>query len=254
MSFYDRLASDYDRIVDVRRREAAAERFAGRLVADFGVRRALEVACGTGLYARALAGAGVEVVASDLSGEMLAEARQAGGGGVTWIEAPMERIADHVADGFDAVLCMGNSLPHLLEDDVLAEALAGFARLLREGGLAVMQLLNYDRVLARGERFVGASRRGQTEYVRFYDFGADRLRFNILELRWQGERVEHALHATELRPYRAGELAEALSSAGFGRIERFSGLGLEPFDARDSDGLLIVAHRGGGRPGHFADG
>ena len=82
----------------------------------------------------------------------------------------MQELAEKVPGPLDAALCMGNSLPHLLTDADLSAALESFRRVLRPGGLLATQVLNYARVLARGERIVGIDRHGERLYVRFYDF------------------------------------------------------------------------------------
>jgi len=244
VGFYDELAEQYDDIVGGAKRLEGARKLAKWLVESHQAKRVLDVACGTGLHARALAERGVHVVAADASEAMLREAEVSTddvGGLIEWVHAPMERIGQEVAGPFDAIICMGNSLPHLLTDEQLRATLQGFRSLVSDAGIAVVQILNYDRVLSRGERIVGVTRNGDTEYVRFYDFLPDRICFNILELTWQGDRCTHTLHQTELRPYRASELCAAFAEAGFAEPELYDGLQFNEFDSEESDGLLAVA-------------
>lgn len=247
MSFYDELADEYDTIVNAPARLRAVTRFADWLLGGRTVRRVLEVACGTGLYARVLASRGLAVTAADVSEAMVAKAQAAppatGQAPIDWLCAPMQAIAQHAPGPFDAVLCMGNSLPHLLADDDLAAALASFHRVLAAGGLAVIQLLNYGRILAGGERIVGITRHGDREYVRFYDFLDGRVRFNILGIRWTGDRCEHQLHQTILRPYRADEVRDALLAAGFARVDLLGALDGQPFDPAASDTVVVIGSR-----------
>lgn len=283
MGFYDEIAGEYGRIVNAGSRAQAAGRLADWLAAERRPRRALEAACGTGLYARVLAERGVDVVATDLSAAMLEQARSTpspGPGRIEWVQATMQDAASRVAGPFDALLCMGNSLPHLLTEADLGQALSGFARLLSPAGLAVVQMLNYHRVLARGERFVGASRQGGREYIRFYDFLGELVQFNILELRWaergktgtdpvfrgstnsppraasrgNGNDAEsevrpcfspdsHLLHQTQLRPWRAEQAAAAFREAGFAKVELYGGLDRPAFDPQESEMVMIVATR-----------
>jgi len=244
MNFYDAIASHYDDIVDGPARSEAAARFATWLTGSHRVRRALDVACGTGLHARAMAGRGVQVVAADASEAMLQQARTCPGEAddrIEWLHAPMETIAQRVTGSFDAVVCMGNSLPHLLTDARLRQTVRGFRTVLADEGLAAVQMLNYDRILARRERVVGVTRRGHREYIRFYDFLPKQIRFNILELDWQDDRCRHDLHQTHLAPYRAEQLCEAFREAGFEDVDLFGGLPDEPFDVSKSEGLLLIA-------------
>lgn len=244
VSFYDDIAADYDRIVGGAKRAAAAEGFVAWLAGSRPLRRALEVACGTGLYARALGRRDIEVVAADVSEAMLQQAKAQttpADGRIEWLAEPMQTIAQHVAGPFDAVLCMGNSLPHLLSDADLRAALEAFRAVLAESGVVVIHLLNYARVLARRERIVGVTREGDREYVRFYDFLPERVQFNILELHWEGGACRHELHQTTLRPYTAGQLKVALARAGFAAVELYNGPAVGPFSETESDQLLLVA-------------
>jgi len=244
VGFYDGIAGHYDDVVGNQARRDSARRLASWLIDSHKVRRVLDVACGTGLHARELAGRGVQVVAADASEPMLREAmRRAGDAGehIEWLHTPMEAIAQSTAGPFDAILCLGNSLPHLLTDSQLRQTIGGFRALMAAGGVAVVQLLNYDRICARRERIVGVTRCGDAEYVRFYDFLPDNVRFNILELHWQQGQCQHELHQTELRPYRAGQLCRAFTDAGFRRPELYDGPGLGEFDSSRSEALLLLA-------------
>jgi ubiquinone/menaquinone biosynthesis C-methylase UbiE len=109
---------------------------------------ALDVGCGTGRHALALADSGARVVALDGSPEMLAIGRRKPGAEkITWVRhslpAPLP-FADHAFDR--AVL--GLVAEHL-ED--LAPALAEVARVLVPGGLCVLSALHPDRT-AEGQR------------------------------------------------------------------------------------------------------
>lgn len=246
MNFYDDIAGQYDQIVDQSDREASAREFAAWLVAAHRVTSGMEVACGTGLYARAMAELGVHVVASDISQPMLDQAIALSPvtiPPVRWLCASMQDAPRLAPGPYDALWCMGNSLPHLLTDDDLQASLAGFRDVLTPGGVLAVQLLNYDGVLAQRERVVGAVRLGDREYVRFYDFGPGLVMFNILELHWQAGKCSHRLHQTTLRPWRSGELQAALQAAGFAKVELLSGQDRSPFDLKASPTLLCIATR-----------
>ena len=244
MDFYNAVAGDYETIVDAAGRAAGIEVFVSELTGSYCVRSAVDVACGTGAYTLALAAAGVKTIGADISEGMVDRARanaQKAGADIQWHVAGMQDIADHVAGPVDAVLCMGNSLPHILTDDDLARTVSAFRQLLSPEGVAVVHLLNYERILAGRERIVGITRTDGGEYVRFYDFFHGRLRFNILEIHWAGDAASHTLHATELRPYRSGELVDAFTQGGFTTVETYGSQAFDPFDAGVSDVLVLVA-------------
>ncbi len=246
MTFYDELAADYDELTGHATRARAARAFVEELLGRYAIRSAVDVACGTGLYALALAEAGVETTGVDISAQMLNQAREhadQAGLAIRWIDASMQQLAAKVSDQVDAVLCMGNSLPHLLDDDELPAALSSFRAVLAPDGVLAIHVLNYDRILAQGERIVGITRSGDRQFVRFYDFLAGRVRFNVLSLEWRGQECTHSLHSTVLRPYRLDELRTALQAHGFSDIAARGDLQLGPFDPATSDSLLIIARQ-----------
>ena len=241
MGFYEEIADDYDDVVNNAARAESAARFVAWLAARRPINSAVDAATGTGLYARALAAAGATVLAADISQAMIDQAQRDPAEGVEWLPAPMQSLADRAGAPADAVLCMGNSLPHLLQDVDLGATLAGFRRMLAPGGAAAIQLLNYDRLLAQRERIVGITRSADVEYVRFNDFLPRLVQFNLLEIRQAEGAITHTLHSTQLRPYTASELTPILRECGFGSVECFDGATFEAFDAAESDTLLLIA-------------
>ena len=244
MDLYEHIAGDYDAVTGAAGRRQAAQAMLAELRRRHPFDRVLDVACGNGMHAMMLAGMGVSVTAADISEAMLDQARRRSaeaGLAVRWLHAPMQEIAKHVEGPFDAILCLGNSLPHLLDSHQLARTLAGLANLLAPSGVVVLQLLNYARVLARRERIVGVTRQGATEYIRFYDFLADFVRFNVLKLTWSAEGCTHDLADTLLRPYTRDEIAAACRTAGLDRIDCHAGPDFTNFDEQTSDTLMVLA-------------
>jgi hypothetical protein len=153
---------------------------------------------------------------------------------------------------FDALLCLGNSLPHLLTPQALNQALADFAACLRPGGLLLVQNRNFDAVLAQRERWIEpqAYREGDTTtqgaewlFLRFYDFEPDGLiAFNIVTLhRETGGTWQQRVTTTHLRPLCQAELAHALQEAGFQELKFFGSMAGEPFDPASSGNLVLTA-------------
>jgi SAM-dependent methyltransferase len=158
---------------------------------------------------------------------------------------------------FDALLCLGNSLPHLLTPADLAAALSDFAACLRPGGLLLIQNRNFDAILDQGERWMEpqSRREGNTEwaFVRFYDFEPDgALTFNLVTLRREHEHEngignaeswQQRVLSTRLRPYRQRELEAGLRAAGFAKMTWWGNLQGAPFDPLHSPNLVVVAHQ-----------
>jgi SAM-dependent methyltransferase len=242
--FYDQLAPNYDVMTRFDERLEIEQDALRAWVGKFGIRTALDTACGTGLHAIAMSRLGVEVTASDLSATMIQSAQSNSNrlnAHVRFVVSPMQRAYEAVDAPVDAVFCLGNSLPHLLGDASLHAALEAFRRSTHEHGAAVIQLLNYDRILRSGERVVGIHKVGNLEFVRFYDFRGESIVFNVMTIDWSVQPPRHRIAGTELRAYGRAQLITALHDAGFSRITEYSDMRFTPFDDATSRDLVIVA-------------
>jgi SAM-dependent methyltransferase len=249
---YDDLAADYDRFVDWAGRLKVELPFLERQLQAVGARRVLDAACGTGMHAIALAQRGFEAVGTDLSAPMIVRAQEnaaSAGVQVRFAVAGFGELAARVGGGFDALLCLGNSLPHVLAPDELAATLADFAACLRPGGLLLVQNRNFDAVLTARQRWMEpqAQREGETEwlFLRFYDFEPDgTLAFHMWTLKREGTRPwRQHVTSTRLHPWLRAELVTALGQAGFGRIAACGDLQGTTFDAARSPNLVLTAAR-----------
>ncbi len=245
-AFYDSIADSYDSMFSFDSRLVAARQFVGALGERVKAAAAVDVGCGTGAYSLALAAAGIRTIAADVSQTMLDKAHaNASRLGIS-IEcrlAGLEELTEAITCPVDLIVCMGNTLPHLLTPESLASALDGCHGILNSGGHLVLQLLNYERILARRERVVGVSRNADREFVRFYDFIDPLIQFNLLELDWGKPVLTTSLSGTMLFPYKAAQLRSALAARGFGEVELFGGLGFKTYDSESSETLLILARR-----------
>ena len=133
--FWDRMARKYarDPIKNMTAYEATLERVRARLQPD---NKVLEVGCGTGSTAMLLAGDVADYTGADVSGEMVAIARE------KLAETPIDGLEFTVApanetrfdpESYDAIL--GFNLLHLLDN--LPGAIARARVLLKPGGLYI---------------------------------------------------------------------------------------------------------------------
>jgi glycine/sarcosine N-methyltransferase len=246
---YDALAADYDRFVNWKGRLTHELPFFESLFEGQGVRRVLDAACGTGHHAIALAQRGYEVTGTDLSTAMIERARQnadAQGVAATFAVAGLGELSS-LGQMFDAALCLGNSLPHVLSAGAVDRALADLAGVLRPQGLLVIQNRNFDRVWAEQERFMPPQSTqdasGEWIFVRFYDFHQDTVTFNMLRLRRTETGWAQDVESTELRPIFSKDLAQSLSVSGFDPVVFYGSYDGSIFDAEQSGDLIAVARR-----------
>ena len=111
-------------------------------------RKVLDLACGEGTFAIAMAKRGLQVTGVDLSPEMLSIARERAakdGLEVKFLQQDMRLLS--LRGRFDLVTCWFDSLNYLLEIDDLAQALAGVSRVLDKNGISIFDV-NTIRALA----------------------------------------------------------------------------------------------------------
>ncbi len=245
-AFYDQLADVYGDCTSVQNKLQVALEFGQSLKDRYQPQRVLDAACGTGLYALAMAGLGLSVTGADLSAGQIRQARRAArqqGLSIDWHVCSFETLPQCAPGPFDLVTCLGNSIVHLLTDADLQASLKALASVLVPGGHLVLSLLNYRKILDSQERIVGLTSQGQESFVRFYDFLHDQqLRFNVMRVR-HGSDPKARILSTRIRGLTDKTLQHALGNALFESPECFGGLDLEPFEPETSDLLVLVARK-----------
>lgn len=259
---YDTFSSDYDRFVSWPGRldfelPLIQRVLAGITPAEDGSLTVLDAACGTGMHAVELARRGYTVAGADISPGMIERAREnaaQAGVAVDFYTAGFGQLHDSllVTAGklpFSALLCLGNSLPHVADRDALQAALDDFGACLRQGGVLLIQQRNFDQLMSNRERWMEpqAHREGDREwlFIRFYDYRPDgSIDFNILNLmRERQDNWRQQVLTTTLYPVMQADLTESLASAGFSRVDWLGSLAGEPFDPPASGNLVVLAYK-----------
>jgi hypothetical protein len=104
-------------------------------------------------------------------------------------------------------------------------------------------MLNYERILQAKERIQSIKQIDGKTFVRFYDFDARMLRFNILTICQQDGKLQHQLQSTPFYPWTRKELDAALQKNGFKKITHFGNIKLEKYHSPISADLVIIASR-----------
>lgn len=249
---YDDFSEDYDRFVNWAGRLAYEMPFLELRLAQYapGV-TILDSACGTGMHAIALAQKGYAAAGADLSPKMVERAREnarQAGVAVRFEAAGFGELAITFGErSFNALLCLGNSLPHLLSEAELSRAMGDFAACLRPGGMLILQNRNFDAVVKRRERWMEPQsfREGESEwlFLRFYDYDEDGLiSFNIINLRREGSQPwAQQVMTTRLRPLLQAGTVRLLGTAGFQEIACYGDMSGAPFNPESSGNLIVVA-------------
>ncbi len=250
--FYNRLAEVFDVMTDWESRLAYEMPFLKRTLESHSARTVLDTACGTGWHSISLAKEGYTAVGCDASPAMIERARVnalRSGVRVRFEVADFTRLGSF-SEGFDAILCLGNSLPHLLSQDELTDAFHQMRARLTRGGVLILHDLNYDLRLKTRPRFFSANGSADTLVWRFADYGSEFITFHTALFersqagQGRGASWSVRVNSTLQRPLLARDLDGALRQAGFGNIQHYGGLDGSAFDIDKSGDLVIIASAG----------
>jgi cyclopropane fatty-acyl-phospholipid synthase-like methyltransferase len=209
--------------------------------------RVLDVPCGSGRHALALAARGHHVLGVDISTEAIAHARQAAQDAGLDVELVVGEMRELPRDGtVDAAICMGNSIGYLDLTGVgeFADALAAAVR--PGGGLVVDYSAAAESVLPG---FVDSQPRDMTvgdiavSGSNTYEVASSRLLSRYIFTRGEQQVDVTALHHV----YTVAHLRRLLADAGFVDIELHRGPDGAPFAVGDGR-LLLTARRASPQP------
>lgn len=165
----------------------------------------LDAACGIGTQAIGLAMRGHHVTGSDLSDAAIARARVESAARSLHIPAYTADMRDLSAvpgGPFDAVLIADNALAHLLSEEDVRQAAASAAHTLHSGGILLVTVRDYDRLVRERPVFHGPAF--------LEDAGRRRIVHQIWD--WTGER-RYTMHLYITRESSAGWACHHFTSA-----------------------------------------
>lgn len=155
MSSFDDISIAYDNTIDWESRLKREIPFILSLIENIKEARILDLACGSGRHAIALASQGSEVIGVDYSKSMIQAAeKHAAEANVTpkFIIGDMEGVKKSVEGPFDLVICLGNSLALVNDIDSLKQVAKDIFSVLKDGGSFLAQVLNFEEIHWTGFR------------------------------------------------------------------------------------------------------
>jgi SAM-dependent methyltransferase len=243
LAFYADLSEVYDALFPVS--DAQRELF-DWILATGGIRRVADAGCGSGAQLLHFASAGVSCTGFDPDPALVALAREKL---APFRDARVEEggFADTVrlvSPPADLLLCLGNSLVHIPQDEA-ARFVADGASVLSPGGSILLQILNYERLFRDGvtELPLMIAGEGSIEFRRRYLWeGRRAVRFQTSLRIAGGDEPRILRNEITLYPIYPEDLWEMLSGAGFAPIRYYGDFARSEFTP-DSEALVCLARK-----------
>lgn len=225
MAFYEELMQYYE---DVFPLTPLKIHWMKTLIAGRSTETLLDVGCATGAFCHALASAMKSVDGFDLDPSMIEKAQeQYSAANVRFRQGDMLETCK-VFDGaaYDVITCFGNTFVHV-EQSRLKEVFDSIRSCLKEDGLFVGQILNYDTVLDKPVKVLPLIDNERITFERYYDWKNEHaIEFTTVLTEKRTSKVFR--NVIDLYPIRKGSLEYLLKQAGFTAIRFYKNYKGEP--------------------------
>ena len=244
MEFYENFADRYDSLVSYENRVNREANFYDSIFKKYNVNTVLDCACGTGHHVMMLKQLGYDVKGSDLSPAMIEKTRinleKMNLDAFVKISAFRE-LTTNFGQKFDAIICVGNSLPHLLSDEDLISALSEINALLSENGILILEQRNYDKLVRDKKRFFPISFRSGEAFLYVLDFFPTEIIFNIIYINTDSKTFE--TYSTTYNILKMEKLRGLLTSTGFTIQGEYEDYDFNDFNIETSDRPIILCKK-----------
>jgi SAM-dependent methyltransferase len=246
--FYDHFADSYDAMINWESRLEREQDDLSALIAANRIKSVIDVGCGTGIHPIVFSKMGLKVVGVDNSPHMLKIARQNAkkyqATGIEFIEGEFTKLDEVVKGPFDSVVCLGNSLPHLMDDGHVLIAFQQFYNLLNPGGLLLVQTVHFEHYLDSPDSAVavgeGVHRGMKVTFRRHYEFKGTKVIFHV-SIYDQHSKDLLESYSSPLNAIRREVLEAQLGKAGFVDVQFCRDFSLTPLS--DEDRSQVIAAR-----------
>jgi ubiquinone/menaquinone biosynthesis C-methylase UbiE len=241
---YASWARDYDLFGEIGAVNQAERDFVRAVLVECGARTVLDCACGTGQHLIMLSNLGFELCGSDCSGPMLEVCRK--NLELFRVDAETKACDYRTLESawpqtFDAVLCLTQSLNHMLTHEDLVEALCSMRRRLEPKGVLLITQGTTHRTLESEFRFDLVVNTRDFSRVFARDIEEHFQTIHILDVFHSEERQRLEQHDIRIRIILEDEYRALLTEAGFSDVRIYGGYDRQAYDRRTSMKLIVIA-------------
>lgn len=244
---YEGFADRYDLFsLGVIAGDEIVAQFYHQLFAGHNVGRVLDCACGTGQDLLFFQSLGCQVVGSDTSDSMLAQAQKniaARGLIIPLHRIDYRKLPQHFPEAeFDAVACLSSSILHMPDDTAAVRAFESMRAVLRDGGILILTQGTTDRQWDEKPRFILALNTRDLSRLFVIDYIGQGARYNIVDI-FHGEQAnEMKVWSVDYpRIHLRDDQERLLQAAGFQGIQFYGTYQFDPYDKAISRRLITVA-------------
>lgn len=227
MQFYKMLSKYYDEIFPLNNKTLEMVKSITRDNGDV-----LDVGCATGQLIRSLEKDSYRVTGLEYEPMLIGYPERTVTGDMH--ELPFDDSS------YDTLVCTGNTLAHGRDMDDISGILGEFARVLRSGGKAVIQVLNYHRILDKRPEQLPAIETEHVTFERHYEYqGGDNIKF-IGKLICANDIEESSV---QLYPVTAEELVGCAKGLGFTVDDMYGGFDKSKFAVDNNFPFIVILNK-----------
>lgn len=209
------------------------------------IQSVLDCACGTGRHLPLFHSLCPDVIGSDLSPAMLAQAKKnlaSAGVSVPLVQADYRELPAHFDRPFDAIACLTTSIGHMPNEREALRALESMYSVLREGGALILTQGTTDRQWREKPRFILAADTPEMTRLFVIDYHDQGACYNVVDVLHERENDRLEVWATDYaHMYLHDDYERLLAAAGFQHIAFYGDYGLTAYDKEASQRLIVVA-------------
>ncbi|NVM03544.1 MAG: methyltransferase domain-containing protein [Candidatus Helarchaeota archaeon] len=244
MEFYEDFVEKYDNLVSWENRVKRESNFYKTIFSDNDVKKVLDCACGTGQHVIMFTQMGYDVKGSDISPSMIKKAKSNSkkfGLKIPLKISHFKNISKIFDEKFDAVICVGNSLPHLFKNKEILDSLSEIYKVLKRNGIFILEQRNFNKLIRLQNRFFPVTFREDEIFFYVLDYFPKKIVFNVIDLEISSKKFK--VYTTEYNPLKKDNLVELLEKSGFKNFKYYQDHEFNTFNIYKSDNLIIICKK-----------
>jgi len=244
MNNYKILAKDYDSL-NPKKEIFKQESFFKKLIKKYSIKNCLDCACGVGWHLFMFKKLGLDCFGSDLSKEMLKQARKnLKEKRILLKQEDFRKLSRSWNRKFDMIVSLTTSFPHMLtKQDAIVALRCAYDRLNNNGILVISNGIS-DSLLTNKPRFFPARiLKNQVFYFLLEYPNPERVIFNIIQIKKTKNSFKHAYYVIHYNAMRQSVLKSYFAKTKFKKVDYFGDYDFSKYSTKKSKRLIVIAQK-----------